>query len=107
MRQGHNYYVYIVECSDGAYYTGVTNDLEGRIKQHNDGENIGSFTYTRRPVLLKYADHFQNINAAIAYEKQLKGWSRKKKEALFVNDIEKLKKLAKAYSKILPQQTKE
>jgi len=99
--------VYIVECSDGIYYTGVTNDLEGRIQQHNSGENIGCFTYPRRPVLLKYAEHFQNIKAAIEYEKQLKGWSRKKKEALFANDIERLKRLATAYSKIPPQHTKE
>ena len=98
MKLAHNYYVYILQCSDGAYYTGVTNDLEGRIRQHNDGENKGCFTYARRPVVLKYAEHFHNIRAAIAYEKQLKGWSRKKKEALFINDIEGLKKLSQSYS---------
>src|SRR5215217_7854793 len=98
MKQAHNYYVYIVVCSDGAYYTGVTNDLERRIQQHNDGENMSCFTYARRPVVLRYTEHFQNIKAAIAYEKQLKGWSRKKKEALFINDIEALKRLATSYS---------
>jgi putative endonuclease len=72
--------------------------LEGRIEQHNDGINKGYFPYARRPVVLKYAEHFQNVNAAIAYEKQLKGWSRKKKEALFVDDIEQLKRLSQAYS---------
>jgi len=102
MKLAHNYYVYIVECSDGVYYTGVTNDLERRIQQHNDGDNKGSFTYSRRPVVLKYYEHFQNIKEAISYEKQLKGWSRKKKEALFRNDIAGLKKLAQSYNNPSP-----
>jgi putative endonuclease len=102
MKLAHNYYVYIVECSDSAYYIGVTNDLEGRIQQHNDGISKGCFTYARRPVVLKYAEHFRNIKAAIAYEKQLKGWSRKKKEALFIDDIEGLKKLSQSYSNPSP-----
>jgi putative endonuclease len=98
MKLAHNYYAYIVACRDGAYYVDVTDDLEGRIQQHDDGINKGYFTYARRPVVLKYAEHFQNIKAAIAYEKQLKGWSRKKKEALFDDDINKLKSLSQSYS---------
>ena len=94
MKLRHNYYVYIIECSDHFYYVGVTNDLERRIEEHNEGINPGCFTYKRRPVKLKYAEHFVNIQNAIAYEKQLKGWSRKKKEALFANDIEAIKKFA-------------
>jgi putative endonuclease len=95
MKSGHNYYVYIVECADRSYYTGVTNDLEGRLFQHNSGENSKSYTFSRRPVTLKYYEHYNNINNAIAREKQFKGWSRKKKEALFKENWEVLKILAK------------
>jgi len=96
MKTGHNYYVYIVECSDGSYYTGVTNDLEKRLWEHNEGYDKTCYTYTRRPVKLRCSEHYHNINNAIAREKQLKGWSRKKKEALFIEDWEELKKLSKS-----------
>ncbi len=95
MPREHNYFVYIVECSDRMYYTGVTNDLDRRIWEHNEGIDPKSFTYNRRPVLLKYYEYFSDINQAISWEKQLKGWSRKKKEALFDRDWDKLKILAK------------
>ena len=98
MKTGHNYYVYIVQCSDGLYYTGVTNDLERRLWEHNTGFVERCFTIKRRPVTLKYYQHFYDINNAIAWEKQIKGWSRKKKEALFKNDWEEIKKLAKSKS---------
>ncbi|HET9055403.1 MAG TPA: GIY-YIG nuclease family protein, partial [Chitinophagaceae bacterium] len=75
MKLGHNYYVYIVECNDGSYYTGVTNDIERRLWEHNTGYNKDSYTYKRRPVELKYAGHFTDIIQAIAWEKQIKGWS--------------------------------
>lgn len=80
MKTGHNYYVYIVQCCDGSYYTGVTNDLERRLWEHQEGYNKNCYTYTRRPVELKYSEHYHNINNAIAREKQLKGWSRKRKK---------------------------
>ena len=96
MKLSHNYYVYIVECRDGLYYTGLTNDLERRISEHNEGLNQNCFTFKRRPVVLKYHEHFYNIVDAIEWEKQLKGWSRKKKEALFRGNYEEIKKLAKS-----------
>ena len=92
----HQYYVYIVECTDKSYYTGVTNDLDRRLEEHNSGRNPKSFTFKRRPVVLRYFDRFQYINDAIAWEKQLKGWSRKKKEALFQHNWEEIKALAKS-----------
>ena len=95
MPRDHHYFVYIVECSDGLYYTGVTNNLDRRIWEHNEGIDPKSFTYNRRPVILKYYEYFSDINQAISWEKQLKGWSRKKKEALFDRDWDKLKILAK------------
>ncbi len=96
MKVAHNYFVYIVECSDKSYYAGVTNDLDRRIWEHNNDNNTSAYTFKRRPVVLKFFQRFQNINDAIAFEKQIKGWSRKKKEALFNEDWEKIKKLAKS-----------
>ena len=95
MKLYHNYFVYIVECSDKSYYTGITNDVDGRVEEHNMGINERAYTYTRRPVTLKYFERFQDVLQAIAFEKQVKGWSRKKKEALFNSDWEQIKKLAK------------
>ena len=82
MKLSHNYYVYILECSDKSYYTGITNDLEKRVSEHNLGLDHRSYTYVRRPVTLKYFEHFTDATQAIGREKQIKGWSRKKKEAL-------------------------
>jgi putative endonuclease len=95
MARVHNYFVYIVECSDGLYYTGVTNNLDRRLEEHNSGIDPKSFTFQRRPVTLRYYQRFTDIEKAIAWEKQLKGWNRKKKEALFNNDWEKIKELSK------------
>lgn len=90
----HNYFVYVLECSDGSYYVGVTNDLEVRLEQHNSGNNRTAYTYSRRPVVLKYYQRFDFIEHAIEFEKQLKGWSRKKKEALFEENWEEIKRLS-------------
>ena len=96
MKLGHNYYVYIVECHDGSYYTGITNNLERRLWEHNTGYNKTCYTYERRHVELKYYEHFNNVKSAIAWEKQIKGWSRKKKQALFEENWDKIKELAKS-----------
>jgi len=90
----HNYFVYVLECSDGSYYVGVTNDFEIRLEQHNNGTNRTAYTYSRRPVVLKYYQRFDFIEHAIEFEKQLKGWSRKKKEALFEENWEEIKRLS-------------
>jgi predicted GIY-YIG superfamily endonuclease len=89
------YFVYIVQCSDGYYYTGVTNNLERRLNEHNSGL-VDGFTSKRLPVQLVYSQSFQFIEEAIISEKKLKGWSRKKKEALIKSDFEKLKQLSKS-----------
>ena len=91
-------FVYIVECSDKSYYTGVTNDAERRVSEHNSGLDCKSYTYNKRPVVLKHCEQFEDPIQAIEIEKQLKGWSRNKKEALFKNDWEAVKELAKNYS---------
>ena len=78
MKIEHACIVYIVECKDWSYYIGITNDLEKRLWEHNTGHDQSSYTFSRRPVELKYFEAFTDVNQAIAREKQLKGWSRKK-----------------------------
>jgi len=63
------YFVYIVRCSDGSYYTGITNDCQRRIYEHNNSEDKKSYTYKRRPVELIYSSEFGDVNEAIAWEK--------------------------------------
>jgi putative endonuclease len=93
--KNHNYYTYIIKCSDGSYYTGVTNDLDRRIAEHNDKYDPNSYTFSRRPVVLVFGEAFSDIEQAIAFEKQIKGWSRKKKEAIIANEWHKLPALSK------------
>lgn len=93
-----DYFVYIVECKDGSYYTGVTSGLEKRINEHNNGIFNG-YTSSRIPVKLVYSNRFTNINEAINAEKQIKGWSRAKKEALIIGDFYLLRKLSKGKNK--------
>ncbi len=88
------FYVYILKCLDNSYYTGVTNNLERRLVEHQEGINKECYTYKRRPVELVFYNNFNDINAAISFEKQIKGWSRKKKEAIINNYWEDLKKLS-------------
>ena len=75
-------FVYILRCSDDSYYTGVSNDVDWRVQQHNEGTDPNAYTYSRRPIELVFSVGFQTPTDAIAFEKQVKGWSRKKKEAL-------------------------
>ena len=89
------FYVYIVRCSDGLYYTGVTNDLTRRIQEHNAGLNPRSFTFRRRPVELMFYESFTDPLSAFQVEKQIKGWSRRKKEALIDQDWDRLVKFSK------------
>ena len=88
------YYVYILKCSDNSYYTGITNNLERRIVQHLRGIQKVCYTYSRRPVELVFYSMFNDVLQAIAFEKQIKGWSRKKKQAIINDEWDKLKQLA-------------
>jgi putative endonuclease len=88
-------FVYILECSDKSYYTGVTNNPDVRLAQHNKGENITSYTFSRRPVKLVFQEVFQSPLQAIAFEKKVKKWSRAKKEGLINDQYEKLPELSK------------
>jgi putative endonuclease len=88
------YYVYILKCSDNSYYTGMTNDINRRLLEHQKGINSACYTYDKRPVELVFFTEFNEVVQAIAFEKQVKGWSRKKKEAIINDKWDDLKKLA-------------
>ena len=90
----YEFYVYILQCSDGTYYTGVTNNLNRRLSEHKNGE-ASEYTKQRLPVKLMRSFVFNDIREAIAFEKQVKGWSRKKKEALIQDDWQKVSKYSK------------
>ena len=91
-------YMYILKCADGSYYTGSTINLEKRVLQHQAGEGAN---YTRKylPVKLVYFEEFGQIEEAYKREKQVQGWSRKKKEALIKGQFDKLPELSKNYKK--------
>jgi putative endonuclease len=94
-----NIYVYMLRCSDGSYYVGLTRaGLEKRIGEHNAGVLRG-YTASRRPVELVWQQDFQRLTDAIVCERRLKGWRRAKKEALIRGDYEALKELAKTSSR--------
>ena len=87
-------YFYMPRCADGSYYVGSTTNLELRVTQHQAGEG-GGYTAQRLPVKLMYACEFDTLHEAFLREWQVKGWSRKKKEALMREDYEALIGLSK------------
>ena len=76
------YTVYILKCSDDSFYTGCTNDLKKRIKQHNESKLGAHYTKLRRPVILLYSEVFNMLTEARQREAEIKNWNRKKKIAL-------------------------
>jgi predicted GIY-YIG superfamily endonuclease len=86
--------IYMLRCRDGSYYVGSTRaDLQRRVDEHQSGAFDG-YTAVRRPVELVFTQEFQRITDAIAAERQLKGWSRAKKEALIRGDYAAISALA-------------
>jgi predicted GIY-YIG superfamily endonuclease len=92
-----SFWVYILRCSDGSYYTGHTDNLEKRIAEHQAGVSEG-YTSTRLPVALMFSQDFSTREEALACERQIKGWSRKKKEAMMREDWSEVSRLAKSPS---------
>jgi predicted GIY-YIG superfamily endonuclease len=80
------WYVYLLECADKSYYVGITPNLEHRLNEHNSGRG-GFWTGLRRPVELRYFEKLKTRKEAEIREIQLKGWSRKKKEALITGNV--------------------
>ena len=90
-------YTYILLCSNGTYYTGSTTNLEQRYQQHVNG-NGSNHTRKHLPIKILYYEEYDRIDFAFQREKQIQGWSRKKKEALMNNSIEELICYSKNYS---------
>jgi predicted GIY-YIG superfamily endonuclease len=88
-----SFWVYILHCADNSYYTGYTDNLEKRIVEHQTGE-IEGYTSTRLPVTLVFADEFPTREEALTREWQIKGWGRKKKEAMMRGDWAEVSRLA-------------
>jgi len=92
-------FVYILRCADGSYYTGRSAiSVEKCVSEHNLGIFDG-YTKSRLPVTLVFSEYFERIADAIAFERQIKGWSRAKKEALIRHDWEEVKRLSRSRTK--------
>ena len=89
-------FVYMLRCRDRSYYVGSATgtDLTKRIAEHQSGAHAG-YTFSRRPVELVWSEYFDRISDAIAAERQIKGWSRAKKEALIERNWDALRHFAK------------
>ena len=89
-----SFWVYILRCCDGSYYTGHTENLEMRIAQHKERAFPNCYTATRLPVDLVFSRELTTREEALAAERQIKGWSRKKKEAMMRGDWDEVSRLA-------------
>ena len=95
------FHVYLLRCADSSYYCGHTDNLDMRMQQHHSGD-VG-YTSTRKPVELVWQGEFETREGALAFEQQIKGWSRAKKEALMAGDWARIQTLAKSSSTVRPQ----
>jgi putative endonuclease len=92
--------IYILLCSDGSYYTGLTRrDVETRVSEHEQGVDPGCYTYSRRPLKLVHTESHERVDEAVSTERRIKGWSRAKKEAYIRGDYGRLVVLSKRGSK--------
>jgi predicted GIY-YIG superfamily endonuclease len=99
------FYVYILRCSDHSYYTGHTDNLEKRMAEHQSGECDG-YTSTRLPVEFLWSQDCTTREEALSAEQQIKGWSRKKKEAMMRGDWKSVQQIAWGTNNPLPDRLK-
>lgn len=90
------YYIYILQCADESYYTGLTNDLKRRLREHASGKDHRAFTYSRRPVKLVWFEEIADKETARQREKQVKSMKRSKKEALALEAQDSLENVNKS-----------
>jgi putative endonuclease len=91
-------FVYIIRCADGSYYVGNTRkSVAERVDEHNDAKYAG-YTSVRRPVELVYSEYHDRLIAAFDRERQIKAWSRRKKEALIAGELQSLRALSRRSS---------
>jgi len=88
------FWAYLLRCADGSFYAGHTDDVEKRIGEHMTGA-CGGYTATRLPIELVWSQECSTRIEALSFERQIKGWSRAKKEALIRGNWEELSRLAK------------
>jgi len=100
------YAIYILRCSDGTYYTGLTKDLEGRVREHEIGAHPESYTFRRRPVKLEWSMVTGSYQEAFQWEHRIKGWTHAKKEALIRGDIDGIHEIVKSERKQKDQNKK-
>jgi predicted GIY-YIG superfamily endonuclease len=96
LKMHSSYWLYVLQCSDNSYYIGHTDDLETRLHQHQSGILKG-YTHERRPVKLIFQQMFSSREDAFIAERKIKGWSRKKKEAMMRSDWKEVSRLAHAH----------
>jgi putative endonuclease len=89
-----SFWVYILRCRDGSYYTGHTDNLDKRVAEHQTGLCEG-YTASRLPVELVFSQEFSSRTEALAMEQQIKGWSRRKKEAMMRGDWNEVNRLSR------------
>lgn len=97
-----SFWVYMLRCSDGSYYAGHTDDLEHRVAAHESRHIPGCYTATRLPLHLVFSQEFATREEALQSERQIKGWSRAKKEALIRGDWPEISRLAKGRASAVP-----
>jgi putative endonuclease len=90
----NSFYIYILKCSDGILYTGITYNLDRRLLEHQSGFRKTAFTYGRRPVELVFHEALHDLFQALHYERRIKKWSAQKKWALINGDFDRLKLLS-------------
>lgn len=88
------YHIYIIKCADNLLYTGFTNNIDRRFREHELGLNKTCFTYKRRPLELIFYQEFNDVKQAISFEKKIKKWSVKKKLALANENFDMLQILS-------------
>ncbi len=90
-----DFYIYILHCNDNSYYIGHTDNIETRISAHEQRHYPNCYTATRLPVKVVFVQPTSSRGEALEAERQIKGWSRRKKEALINGDFKLLRALAK------------
>ncbi|MDR4493848.1 MAG: GIY-YIG nuclease family protein [Nitrospirales bacterium] len=91
-----SFWVYMLRCADGSYYTGHTDNLDKRIQEHHMGVICTCYAFHRRPIQLVFSQNFRTREEALVSERQIKGWSRKKKEAMIQGNWVEVSRLARS-----------
>lgn len=88
------FWIYRLRCADGSFYLGHTDDIERRLDEHHAGR-CACYTQSRRPLVLAFSQEFSTREEALIAERQIKGWSRAKKQALVDGDWEAINRLGR------------